>query len=107
MSGRIAVIQFLDARRYGDPDAVAGIAQNELGFANGLAVDAVDEDMAFALPRHDLEAIGAEIGDKEIAVAGEGETVWQRSLGEALLFVGSLGEGGGRFLRDGFLVAAA
>ena len=80
-------------------------AQNEIDFANGLAVDAVDEDTAFALPRHDLEAIGAEIGDKEIAVAGEGETVWQRSLGEALLVVGSLGEGGGRFLRDDLLVA--
>jgi hypothetical protein len=82
-----------------------GIAQNEIDFANGLAVDAVDEDTAFALPRHDLEAISAEIGYKEIAVAGEGETVWQRSLGEALLFVGSLGEGGGRFLRDDLLVA--
>ena len=71
----------------------------------GLAVDAVDEDTAFALPRHDLEAIGSEIGDKEIAVAGEGETVWQRSLGKALLVVGGLGEGGGRFLRDDLLVA--
>src|ERR1700693_3000679 len=104
MSGPLPVNQFLDARRYGDPDAVAGIAQNEIDFANGLAVDAVDEDMAFALPRHDLEVVGAEIVDKEIAVAGEGETVWQRSLGEALLFVGSLGEGGGRFLRDDLLV---
>ena len=80
-------------------------SQNEIDFANRLAVDAVDEGTAFALPRHDLEAIGAKIGDKEIAVAGEGETVWQRSLGEALLVVGSLGEGGGRFLRDDLLVA--
>ena len=65
----------LDPRGDGDPDAVLGVAKDEVDLADGLAVDAVGQHFGLATAGHDLQAIGAEVGDENVAVAGECEAV--------------------------------
>ena len=57
-----------------------GIAQDEIHLADGVAVDCVGQDSRIAVAGHHFQAVGAEIGDQEIAVRGEGEAVGQRAL---------------------------
>ncbi len=95
----------LDARRDRDPDAVLRIAQHEIDLADRLAVDAVIEHARLARARHDLEHVGAEIRDQDVAVLREGEAVRQGALGEARDIVARAFEGGAALLGDDLLAA--
>jgi hypothetical protein len=60
-----------DLRGDRDPETVFGIAEDEVHFADGLAVDGIGEDLRMAVARHDFEAVGAEVGDEGVSVAGK------------------------------------
>ena len=70
----------LDPRGHRDPDAILRIAQHEVDLADRLAVDAIGEHARLAVARHDLQAIGAEVGDQDVAIAGEGQAVGERAF---------------------------
>ena len=64
----------------GDPEAVFGIAEDEVDLADGLGRRCVSaRTRGIAVARHEFEAVGAEVGDEEVAVAGEGEAVGERA----------------------------
>ena len=66
--------------RDGDPDAILRVAEDEVDFADRLAVYGAGDDVRGAVAGHDLEAVGAEVRDQEITVTGEGEAVRQRAF---------------------------
>ena len=68
------------ARRHGQPQPASGIAGDEVRLADRLAVDAVEQRAGLTGTRRQLQRIGAEIGDEEIAVGVEGETVGKAAL---------------------------
>ncbi len=103
--GAEGVHPVLDLGGNGDPDAVLGIAQDEVHLADGLAVNAVGQHLGGAVAGHDFEAVGAEIRDQEIAVAGECQTVRERALKVTRSLAGHLLEMPRPLLRDDLLRA--
>ena len=95
----------LDLGRDGDPDAVFGVAKDEVDFADGLAVDAVGQYSGLATARHDLQAIGAEVGDEDVAVPGEREAVGKSAGQVSRGFTVGFREMAGDLLRDDLLRA--
>src|SRR5690606_7455133 len=89
-----------DAGRDSHPQAVPGVAQNEVDLADRVAVDAVMEHAAAPFAVHHLEAVGPEIGDEEVAIASEGKPVRQRAFGEPPGKIGGSGETAVRLLGD-------
>ena len=56
------------------------VAQDEVDLADRLPVDAVGEHRRPAVARHHLETIGPEVGDQDVAAAGERQAVGQRAF---------------------------
>src|SRR5690606_26302446 len=52
--------------------------------AHRLAVDRIVKNPSLPIAVHDLQLIGAEIRDQDVAVARKRETVWQRACKQAL-----------------------
>ena len=52
------------------------IAQDEVHLADRLAVDAVGQHARRAVARHQLQAVGAEVRDQDVAVAGRTPARW-------------------------------
>ena len=78
------------------PEPVAAVAQDEIDLADRFAVDRIDQNPGLAVACHHLQPVGAEIGDQDIAVAGEGETVRQSAGDEAGLVIGGRRKGRSR-----------
>ena len=71
----------LDARRHRDPDAVLANPAGRNSPCRSAAPSMLSaRTRRRAVPRHQLEAVGAEIRDEEVAVPGEGQPVRQRAL---------------------------
>src|SRR5690606_8981179 len=89
-----------DGGRNRQPDPVAAVAPYEVDLADRLAIQPIVEHLGLTGALHDLQPVGADIGDQYVAVAGEGQPVRQRAFGETLRIVGGAGKGVAGRLRD-------
>src|SRR5262249_32636253 len=62
----------LDASRDRYPQPVLRIPAHEVYFPDRLAANGVSKHIRGAVPPHNFQAVGAEVGDQEIAITREG-----------------------------------
>src|SRR6202043_824491 len=70
--GTEGVHPVLDARGDCDPDTILGVTPNKIYFPNWFAIDAVGKNFGRTIPGHELKAIGAEVRNQNVPIAGEG-----------------------------------
>ena len=70
-----------------DPNAVLAVTGHEVDLADFFAVHCIEHDFGFAGPRHAFQAVGSEVGNQNVAIAGEGETIGQGAIDEFGAFV--------------------
>ena len=69
-----------EAGGHREPDPILAVAQDEIGLAQRLTIDLRIQRPGLAVPGHELDVIGAEVGDQDVTVGIESQAIGQCAL---------------------------